>query len=425
MKTRWAALTIVVSVMLQTAPVAADPPRADLSRLVVVGDSLSAGFQNFSLLDRQQVHGYASLVATQARVRLRLPLIADPGIPAVLALVSPGPPPVIVPEPGTSTGRVDPTVQATNLAVPGAAVQDALALRPGCAFDEATLVDVLTDFVLGLPGCLVNSTRSQVEWAEALRPTTVLVWIGNNDTLGAALAADASLVTPATAFKRAYAEMMRRLAATGTRLVVANIPDVTVIPYLTSAETLAASLGLPLSTIGPVLGLVPGDFVIPDAVPLIQPILTGQAHGPLPASVVLAALEVRKIRAATADFNAFIAAQAARHDAALVDIHALLDRLSRRGIVVGGQRLTTAFLGGLFSLDGVHPTNTGYAIIANEFIRALDEEFRVGIRPVSVADVKAEDPLVLPEEDRPATSMGHVVPDQGAALRRLMIRNQP
>src|ERR1700692_159251 len=73
--------------------------RADLSRLVVVGDSLSAGFQNGSLLDIQQTHGFASLVANQARTSLPLPLIAWPGIPNVLTLVSPGPPPVIVPAP--------------------------------------------------------------------------------------------------------------------------------------------------------------------------------------------------------------------------------------------------------------------------------------------------------------------------------------
>ena len=36
--------------------------RLDLSRLVVVGDSLSAGYQNGSLLDSQQVNGYASVV---------------------------------------------------------------------------------------------------------------------------------------------------------------------------------------------------------------------------------------------------------------------------------------------------------------------------------------------------------------------------
>src|SRR5260370_11346597 len=71
--------------------------RADLTRLVVVGDSLSAGFQNGSLLDSQQVHGYAKLLAKQARTNLPfLPLISFPGVPNVLELISPGPPPNIV-----------------------------------------------------------------------------------------------------------------------------------------------------------------------------------------------------------------------------------------------------------------------------------------------------------------------------------------
>jgi hypothetical protein len=54
---------------------------------VVIGDSLSAGFQNGSLLDSQQPNGWASLVATQANFTLTLPLIASPGAPAVLKLV--------------------------------------------------------------------------------------------------------------------------------------------------------------------------------------------------------------------------------------------------------------------------------------------------------------------------------------------------
>src|SRR3979409_292980 len=54
--------------------------KADLTRFVVVGDSLSAGFQNNSLFDIQQVNGYATLVANQAKTALPLPLIGAPGI---------------------------------------------------------------------------------------------------------------------------------------------------------------------------------------------------------------------------------------------------------------------------------------------------------------------------------------------------------
>ncbi len=89
----------------------------DLSRLIVIGDSLSAGFQNGSLLASQQINGYATLLAEQAGTPLPLPLIAAPGIPNVMTLVDPGPPPVVGTLPGLSTGRIDPTQQVMNLAV--------------------------------------------------------------------------------------------------------------------------------------------------------------------------------------------------------------------------------------------------------------------------------------------------------------------
>jgi lysophospholipase L1-like esterase len=391
--------------------------KADLSRLVVVGDSLSAGFQNHSLLDSQQANGYASLVAAQARVVLPLPLIASPGIPNVLRLESFGPPPVITTAPGLSTGRDNPGVQAMALAVPGANVQDALTTRPPFTFDN------LTDFVLGLPGVFGGISRSQVEWAEHLAPTTIFIWLGNNDALAAATTADASSLTPTAManFQAAYAEVMSRLRATGATLVVANIPDVTVVPFLTSAETVAAQIGLPLFVIGPILKIWPGDFVTPDAFPLIPAILANPALGPLPGNVVLDAGEVATIRTSVNAYNAFIAAQAQANGAALVDIHALTSRFQEQGVVVGGQRLTTSFLGGLFSLDGIHPTNTGYALIGNEFIKELNTSFAAGIPPISVRQIEKDDPLVPPRIGRPPSALGHISPESVRSLRQVIV----
>ncbi|HKI97821.1 MAG TPA: hypothetical protein VKB51_05040 [bacterium] len=48
---------------------------------------------------------------------------------------------------------------------------------------------------------------------------------------------------------------MDRFAATGATLVVANIPDVATLPYLTSAEMVQAISGVPMAA----LGLQPGD----------------------------------------------------------------------------------------------------------------------------------------------------------------------
>ncbi len=61
------------------------------TRFVAVGDSLTAGVENFSLLDSQQPHGYASVIAKQAGWPLVLPLVPPPGVPNVLQLVSLGP----------------------------------------------------------------------------------------------------------------------------------------------------------------------------------------------------------------------------------------------------------------------------------------------------------------------------------------------
>ena len=133
--------------------------QASLSRLVVVGDSLSAGFQNGSLLDSQQVHGYASLLAQQGKTSLQLPLIATPGIPNVLTLVNPGPPPIIVPAPGTSAGRENPFVQTFDLAVPGANLHDVLFTRPSFPIDD------FTDLILGFPGLFAAPQPRRAKWS--------------------------------------------------------------------------------------------------------------------------------------------------------------------------------------------------------------------------------------------------------------------
>jgi phospholipase/lecithinase/hemolysin len=413
-----ATVAALILVLTTAAPPASAQRKADLTRLVIVGDSLSAGFQNGSLLDSQQVHGYANLLAQQALTPLPLPLIHAPGIPPVLQLISPGPPPVIVPAPGLSSGRDKPLVQVFDLAVPGHNVQDALTTRPKFPITN------LTDLILGLPGLFQSVSRSQVEWAEHLQPTTIVIWLGNNDALTAALGGDPALLTPVQDFATAYQTVMDRLAATGATLVVANIPDVTLVPALVPAEEVAAELGLPLAFIGPILGIGPGDLVLVDAFPLIQEILGHVLPGPLPANLVLTASEAAQIRAAVDAYNAIITSQAKAKGAVLVDIHGLLATIQAHGFVVGGQRLTTGFLGGVFSLDGVHPTNTGYAVVANEFVDALDAAFAARIPPLSVEPIAETDPLVLPGVGQLPSALGRISPDTMKALRAIIVHGR-
>src|ERR1700733_13862609 len=111
----------------------------NFSNTLFLGDSLTAGYQSGSLLDTQQVHGWAPVLAKQAGFNIVQPLIAYPGAPNVLQLVSVGPPPVIttvcppsgIPSVcGTTTGRDNFATQVTDLAVPGALLNDVMNTVP-------------------------------------------------------------------------------------------------------------------------------------------------------------------------------------------------------------------------------------------------------------------------------------------------------
>ncbi len=393
-------LLAVLAALLPAAGAAAQP--ADLSRLVVVGDSLSAGYQNSCLFADQQVNGYASLIARRAGTSLPLPLIGAPGMPPCLALVDPGPPPVVAPVSGGLGARLDPTVPTFNLSVPGARVGDALNPTPDNAFHG----------LFGLPFAELHGLvllghdglpKSQVDLAVDLAPTTLIVWLGSNDVLWAVIGGDPIFITPEAVFHAQFAEMMARLSATGAAMVVGNVPDATSAPFLTPAAAVEAITGVPMA----VFGLAPGDFVTPLAWEFIA------AGLPLPDPAVLDAAEVEEIQAAVAAFNAIIGEQAALHGAVVVDTNAVLRFVRQYGLVVGGRRLTADFLGGFFTLDGLHPTNTGQVIVANEFIRGLNEGFDAGIRPFKVGEIAHilhTDPLVLrgvgrPPRDEPFTAL--------------------
>jgi lysophospholipase L1-like esterase len=394
---------ILFALVVGFRPIAADE-KQDLRRMVVVGDSIAAGFQSFSLLDSQQVFSAPALIADRARVPLELPLVPFPGVPNVLTLVSPGPPPIVQPIPGPppATPRVNPTVQATNLAVPGHRVQDAIDKRPGTG-------DPLTDIVLGFPTPFVvpGPPRSQLETAVALSPSFILLWIGGNDALFAALTGDPTRLTAPAAFATSYAVLSGSLAATGATMAVVNVPDLTAIPFFTTLSTLSEWTGVSEAPIADLLGLQAGDTLRPGALPVAFAILRGQITGPLPTlcpssipgvltmmPCVFRAAEAAVIRAHLQIYNSVIAAAATQHGAALVDLDALFRQVNASGYDVAGRHLTTAFLGGIFSLDGIHPSNTGSAIIANEILEQMKRQLHINVPTVVVPQIARTDPLV-------------------------------
>ena len=189
--------------------------------------------------------------------------------------------------------------------------------------------------------------------------------------------------------------MVTRLRATGASLVLINVPDVTVIPALISIPVLSGLSGLPPAVITSRLGVAESDYLLLSQTLVYLAKIAGLSPAPLTDNQVLTASEVSQIRQRVNEFNGAIRTIAAENQAVLVDINASLNQIASSGLTVGGKRITTALLGGVFSLDGVHPTYTGQAWIANEIVSAINRTLGLSIPPINLAAVMASDPLVF------------------------------
>jgi len=364
-----------------------------------LGDSLTAGFQSGSLIDTSQPNGWAPLVAKQAGFPIVLPLIASPGAPNQITLVHLANPPVLGALPGKTTGRDNFGVQPTNVAVPGALTNDVLNTLP--LLNPTTGQQSLNQLVLGYPGFGFGQVNSQAQLAVAGNPTTIFLWIGNNDILVADFAGSPSVITPLATFTTQYQQLVSYLTLNSkAHLVIINIPDVTAVAYLQPAAGVlaqaSAATGVPIATLSVILGIFPGDFLNQTGLAQVNPILLGQQKGPISDAGVLSAAEVVQVKAAVTSYNQVIAATAASANATLVDINALFAQVTANGLTVNGIPGNTSFLGGVFSLDGIHPTNTGYAAIANKVIDTMNTAFGKSIPDVNLSPIAAADPLFPP-----------------------------
>ncbi|MGB5498842.1 MAG: SGNH/GDSL hydrolase family protein [Maribacter sp.] len=97
---------------------------------------------------------------------------------------------------------------------------------------------------------------------------------------------------------------------------------------------------------------------------------------PLEDKWVLIPSEQIEIKTATDAFNSTIADAATSNGLAYVDFKSILEQASTTGIPSGDYTLTTNLVtGGLVSLDGIHLTARGYAVMANEFMKAIDTTY--------------------------------------------------
>ena len=371
------AFTLLAAAFLGAAAVRAEA-QTNFTTYVSVGDSLAAGFESGSLVETHQNRSAPALIARQAGVQgFQQPLVSEPGIPPELTLVNLVPVPVIAPKAATAGAPKNLALARpyNNLAVPGATTVDALTRTTDAG---------------GLHDLILRGLGTQVQQAVALRPTAITLWIGNNDVLGAALrgrAIDGVTLTPTAVFRATYGQIVAALKTTSAFIVAANLPDVTTIPFVTTirpyvvnpstgAPVLVGGARVPL--IGP-SGSLPSTALVTLAASTLLaqgigiPTALGGTGAPLPDEVVLDPSEIAIIQDHVTANNQAIREICGAANIPVLDVNGLLRELATTGRHVGGITLNSAFLvGGVFSYDGIHPNDVGYALVANEFIRVIN-----------------------------------------------------
>ncbi len=110
---------------------------------------------------------------------------------------------------------------------------------------------------------------------------------------------------------------------------------------------------------------------------------------PLADKWVLSKNEISELKTATDAYNTTIEAAAVTNNLAIVDAKSLMGQLATTGITANNFTLNTVFAtGGAFSLDGFHPTPRGYALIANEFLKKINEKYGSNLNGVNLGNYR-------------------------------------
>ncbi len=403
--------------------------KALFSRLMAVGDDIIAGYQSAALVEPHQRNDFVALMAQQGETsNFQQPYIHYPGLGTesyagygtleLKYLDNPKTPNTIIPDPVIDAvpfsdyPDFDPTTNPfisdsvmlwpypyNNLAVPGIYVDDVI---HGVSKLRSRSKSGLLDVILRNPLPDPYGFMSAFAQLKVFNPSLVLCWVGMYDILSYAQYSAINPVTePPTSkadFAKYYSELMDSLKSTKAAVVVANIPDILDMPYFNTVSRFAIDTvtntpaqdenGNPI----PLVGTNDGDLVLLPAKSFIKrgyglpasfPNSNGKA---LPDDVILDPSEQQTVKDLVQDFNTVIDSVCMFRQIPVVDMNYFFKEIND-GYSIAGLNVNAKFItGGFYSLDGVHPNDLGQALIANQWLEVINNQFRVSIPLVNVID---------------------------------------
>ncbi|ALW84387.1 hypothetical protein AUC43_04355 [Hymenobacter sedentarius] len=425
---------------------------ADFTSYVAVGNSLTSGYADGGLYNESQATSYPTILAQQFAKTGKGPAnFVQPSFSAgrkdgsgyVKLLVVNGALTPVLPSASNSflgeqvayTGSTLPSgrpelesytgPQPDNLGVPGISVLSAdrtAASTGSVALDAATrgaagAYGTVSEFYQRLLPAADRTSKDYVTYIGQKSASFFTCWMGNNDVLTYANAGGTSNLatnpfsglTDTTSFGRGYRNIVNTISKGGTvKGVCANIPNVATTPYFNTV-----TVGAVLASYKAVNPAIANIYVtartsattavtaarVATATDLLT--LTAQAYiaanpgvgasptAPIPSQYVLDPIEQTEVLNRTNQLNAIIAKTARQYKVALADMNTFLSDVTARGVTTNAVNNTVAFASGnIYSLDGVHPTPRGYALIANEFIRVINSTYGASVPTANANDYR-------------------------------------
>lgn len=254
--------------------------------------------------------------------------------------------------------------------------------------------------------------------AKAQNATFITAWLGMEDIYNYAGSGGTGTAIPSSITFSAYLDtLLGGLTVGGAKGVIATIPDFRTFPYYTLVawdnadlrQAQADSLNdiyIPAGLSHIHFNIGRNGFVIDDAsangglrqlhdgeyITLSVPLdsMKCEKYGLMFSTIndryVLDSSEVYTIDNAINSYNAVIIQKAAQYNLALVDMYSYFNSV-KSGIKWDGADFNATFVsGGFFSLDGYQPNQKGYALIANEFIKAINAKYESVVPSVNCVE---------------------------------------